>query len=139
GDEEGNGGGGATMTHHGLAVAAIALKLTVVSGAAAQSDFGAGTPESRYFRVDPTVSAGRRGPQVEGYVYNLYDAHATRVLLSIDALDNSGRLIETRRAYVPFDVPARGRSFFQGPAPAASASGPVREEPRDGDRGGERR
>ena len=110
------------MTHYRPAVAAIALALTVVTGTGAQSNFGAGTPESRYFRVDPVVSTGRRGPQVEGYVYNLYDAHAIRVLLSIDAIDASGRLIETRHAFVPFDVPARGRSYFQVPAPAGTAS-----------------
>ena len=110
------------MTHYRRTVAAIALTLTVVTGARAQSDFGAGTPESRYFRVEPAVSAGRRGPQVEGYVYNLYDAHAKNVQLSVDALDASGRLIETRRAFVPFDVPPHGRSFFQVPAPAGTAS-----------------
>ena len=116
------------MTQYRLTVAAIALTLTVVTGAAAQSNFGAGTPESRYFRTEPAVSAGRHGPQVEGYVYNLYDAHATRVLLSIDALDASGRLLETRRAYVPFDVPPRGRSFFQVPAPAGTATARVSVE-----------
>jgi len=116
------------MTHYRPAVAAIALTLTVVTGAAGQSDFGAGTPESRYFRTEPTVSAGRRGPQVEGYVYNLYEAHAKNVQLSIDALDASGRLIETRRAFVPFDVPPHGRSFFQVPAPAGTASARVSVE-----------
>jgi len=116
------------MTHYRPAAAAIALTLSVVSGTHAQSDFGGGTPESRYFRTESAVSAGRRGPQVEGYVYNLCDAHAIRVLLRIDALDNSGRLIETRRAYVPFDVPARGRSFFQVPAPGGTASARVSVE-----------
>ena len=116
------------MTHYRRTVAAIALTLTVVTDAHAQSNFGAGTPENRYFRTEPAVSAGRRGPQVEGYVYNLYDAHATRVLLSIEALDSSGQLIETRRAYVPFDVPPRGRSFFQVPAPAGTASARVSVE-----------
>jgi hypothetical protein len=116
------------MIHYRPTVAAIALTLTVVTGVAGQSDFGAGTPESRYFRTEPTVSAGRHGPQVEGYVYNEYDAHAIRVLLRIDPLDGSGRPLETRRAYVPFDVPPRGRSFFQVPAPTGTASARVSVE-----------
>src|SRR3982751_2611649 len=91
--------------------ATIALLLLVASGAAAQtSDFGAGTPEARYFRVDAAVSAARRGPQVEGYVYNLYDAQAMRVRLNVEALDGTGRLLERRVAYVPLDVPPRGRA-----------------------------
>jgi hypothetical protein len=116
------------MIHYRPTAAAIALTLTVITGAAGQSDFGAGTPESRYFRTELAVSAGRRGPQVEGYVYNLYDAYAIRVLLRIDAVDASGRPLETRRAYVPFDVPPRGRSFFQVAAPAGTASARVSVE-----------
>src|SRR5882724_1856103 len=74
------------MTHHRVTLAAIALTLMAATGAAAQdTGFGAGTPESRYFRVDATVTAGRRGPQLEGYVYNVYDAHATRVRLNVEA------------------------------------------------------
>ena len=119
------------MTHYRSAVAAIALTLTVAWGAQAQSNFGAGTPETRYFRTEPVVSAGRRGPQVEGYVYNLYDYHATRVLLSIDALDASGRLIETRHAFLPFDVPPRGRLFFETPVPSGTASARVSVESFD--------
>ncbi len=61
-----------------------------------------------------------------GYVYNVYDAHATRVRLNVEALDAAGRLIERRVAYVPLDVPPRGRSFFRrrclpGPRRPASA------------------
>jgi len=112
------------MTHYQVAVA-IVLTLTAATGAVAQSDFGAGTPENRYFRTESTVSNGRRGLVVEGYVYNVYDAYATQVLLSIDALDATGRSIETRRAFVPFDIPPRGRSFFNVPAPAGTASARV--------------
>jgi hypothetical protein len=114
------------MSHDRVTLTAIALILAVATGAAAQmSDFGAGTPESRYFRVESGVSAGRRGPQVEGYVYNVYDAHALRVRLNVEALDAAGRLLERRVAYVPLDVPPRGRAFFQAPVPAGTASARV--------------
>jgi hypothetical protein len=107
-----------------VTLAAIALTLTAAAGAAAQ-DFGAGTPESRYFRVDSVVTAGRRGPQIQGYVYNVYDAHAVRVRLRMEALDATGRVLDTRTVFVPTDVPARGRAFFEAPAPAGTASARV--------------
>jgi len=114
------------MTHHRVTLAAIALTLMAATGAVAQdTGFGAGTPESRYFRIDATVTAGRRGPQLEGYVYNVYDAHATRVRLNVEAIDAAGRLIERRVAYVPLDVPPRGRSFFQAPLPAGTTAARV--------------
>jgi hypothetical protein len=109
-----------------VSLAAIALTLTAAAGAAAQdSGLGAGTPESRYFRVDSAVAAGRHGLQVQGYVYNVYDAHAQRVQLRVEELDATGRVLETRTVLVPLDVPARGRAFFAAPAPAGTASARV--------------
>ena len=114
------------MTHHRVTLAAIALTLITATAAAAQdTGFGAGTPESRYFRIDATVTAGRHGPQLEGYVYNVYDAHATRVRLNVKAIDAAGQLIEKRVAEVPFDVPPRGRSFFHAPLPAGTTAARV--------------
>ena len=114
------------MTHHRVTLAAIALTLITATAATAQdTGFGAGTPESRYFRIDATVTAGRHGPQLEGYVYNVYDAHATRVRLNVEAIDAAGQLIEKRVAEVPFDVPPRGRSFFHAPLPAGTTTARV--------------
>jgi hypothetical protein len=114
------------MSSTRVTLAAIALTLTAAAGAAAQdSGFGAGTPESRYFRVDSAVAAGRHGPQVEGYVYNVYDAHALRVRLRVEELDATGRVLETRTVLVPLDVPARGRAFFTAPVATGTASARV--------------
>jgi len=130
------------MIRLGGTVAAIALTLTVLTAVPAQeSNFGAGTPESRYFRTESTVSAGRRGPQIEGYVYNEYEAHALRVRLNIDVLDAGGRVLETRTAYVPLDVPPHGRAFFRVPAPEGATSARVTVQsyewaPRGGGGGG---
>jgi len=114
------------MTQHRVTLAALALTLMATTDTAAQdTGFGAGTPESRYFRIDSTVTAGRRGPQVEGYIYNVYDAYALRVRLNVEAIDAAGRLIETRVAYLPLDVPPRGRAFFQAPLPAGATAARV--------------
>ena len=109
------------MSRTDVTVAALTLALMAATGVAAQ-DFGAGTPESRYFRIDSAVATGRHGPQDEGYVYNVYDAHAERVRLRMEALDATGRVLDTRTVFVPSDVPARGRAFFQAPVPAGTAS-----------------
>ena len=115
-----------TMSRYRVTLAAIALTLAATAGAAAQdSDFGGGTPETRYFRVESALSAGRRGPQVEGYVYNVYDYSATRVRLRAEFSDAAGRPLETRVLYVALDVPPRGRSFFRAPAPAGAATARV--------------
>ena len=130
------------MTRYRVTVAAIALTLTATTPATAQeSNFGAGTPESRYFRTESSVAAGRRGSQVEGYVYNVYEAHAVRVRLDVEALDASGRLLERRTAYVPLDVPPHGRAFFRVGAPVGTASARVTVQsfewaPRGGGSGG---
>ena len=114
------------MSHSRVTLAAIALVLTAAAGAAAQdSGFGAGASETRYFRVDSAVADGRHGPHVEGYVYNFYDTHAVRVLLRVEALDSTGRVVDTRLVLLPLDVPARGRTFFRAPAPAGTASARV--------------
>ena len=130
------------MIQYRATVTAIALTLTAVTAATAQeSNFGAGTPETRYFRTESSVGTGRGGPQVEGYVYNVYEAHALRVRLDVEALDASGRLIEHRAAYVPLDVPPHGRAYFRVGAPAGTASARVTVQsfewaPRGGGGGG---
>src|SRR5256712_11026142 len=110
------------MTHNRVTLAAIALTLMTAAGVAAQdSGFGAGTPEMRYFRVESAVSEGRRGPRVEGYVYNTYDVHAIWVRLRVEAVDAAGRPLETRVAHVPLDAPPRGPAVFPAPVPPGPA------------------
>ena len=48
------------MSDYRVTLAAIALALTAAAGAAAQDvGFGAGTPETRYFRVESAVFVTR--------------------------------------------------------------------------------
>src|SRR5256885_13482730 len=111
----------ATMTPNRVTLAAIALTLMTAAGVAAQdSGFGAGTPEMRYFRVESAVSEGRRGPRVEGYVYNTYDVHAIWVRLRVEAVDAAGRPVQTRAPYVPLDPPPRRPATFSPPQPPAT-------------------
>jgi hypothetical protein len=115
-----------SMRQSARALAGFMLLLAVGAATAAQSsDFGGTTPEARYFRIDSTLGVGRRGPQVDGYVYNLYEAQALRVRLNVDALDASGQLLERRVVFVPLDVPPHGRALFQARVPDGTASARV--------------
>src|SRR3989442_3353256 len=113
------------MTHNRVTLAAIALTLMTAAGVAAQdSGFGAGTPEMRYFRIESAVSEGRRGPRVEGYVYNTYDVHAIWVRLRVEAGHAAGPPPQTRRAYLPLHLPPRRPAFFPAAVAAGTASAP---------------
>lgn len=85
--------------------------------AGAQSDFGAGRPEERYFTVEARVDNARRGPVAEGYVYNRHEVHAVRVRLGVTPIDATGRPLPAVTAWVG-DVPPRSRAFFTAPLPA---------------------
>ena len=89
--------------------------------ASAQSDFGAGRPEERYFTVEAQVGTGRRGPVAEGYVYNRYDFQAARMQLAVTPVDAAGRALPAVTAYVG-EVPPRNRTYFQVPLPAGTTN-----------------
>ena len=111
------------MSHYRVTLAAIVLTLATAAGAAAQdTGFGAGPPETRYFRIESSLLSGSGGPQVEGYVYNVYDQPATRVRLRVECLDGAGRVLDTRLIYVTLDVPGRARSYFRAPVAPGTAS-----------------
>jgi hypothetical protein len=98
-------------------LAAIALVLWTTGPAAPQY-----TPEERYFRVESSVLNGKKGPEIEGYVYNVYDQQATRVRLRVESRDAAGQKIDERFVFVPLDVPPRGRSYFRAPVAASTAT-----------------
>lgn len=127
------------LTRRSFAVSLLLVPM-LARRAAAQSDFGGGRPEERYFSVEARVVSGRRGPMAEGYVYNRYDFHADRVRVALTPADAAGRPLGTITAYVA-EVPPHSRSFFQVPLPQEPASVTARVEsfewtPRGGGGGG---
>ena len=101
-------------------VASILLTPLVTLPATAQSDFGAGRPEERYFSVEARIDSGRRGPVAEGYVHNRYDVHAARVQLALTPVDATGKPLGRVTTYVG-EVPARSRTYFRAPVPPGAA------------------
>jgi hypothetical protein len=113
------------MSHRRFAVVAGVLVLATAGTALGQSvgqRFADSSPEHRYFRIDSSVISGKRGPEIEGYVYNLSDMQAVHVRVAVESLDASGQKIGERTVYVPLDIPPRVRSYFRVPVPAGTAS-----------------
>jgi hypothetical protein len=85
-------------------------------------------PESldRWFQVSWDVTQGRRGPQVEGYVYNTYGQAADRMMLVVERLDAGGQVLDCTQTWMSGTVPSNFRSYFAAPVPDASAKYRVR-------------
>ena len=78
-----------TATRRALAGLVVALALWAPAPAGAQTIYAPETTE-RYFRIEFQVVQKRKGPEVEGYVYNRGRQAAQRVLLQIQRVDASG-------------------------------------------------
>jgi hypothetical protein len=77
----------------------------------------------RYFRVEwRTGQSARRGPVVEGSVYNSHGAIAGSVRVLVEGLDASGQVVSQTLGWVLGDVPIAGRSYFEVPVPGTAAS-----------------
>ncbi len=89
----------------------VAALLTGAAGVSAQI-YAPQTLE-RYFRLEWDVTRGRKGPVVEGYVYNTGPLNAERMRLQIECLDASGRAFGSSTVWVLGLVPMDGRAYFR--------------------------
>ena len=74
-----------------------------------------------YFRIEWQTTQGRRGPVLEGYVYNHSGLMADRMRLSIERLDASGQVVGTTTTWVLGGVPPNNRAWFQTSVPPAAS------------------
>ena len=100
-------------------VALLMAPLLMASTVAAGSNYAPGSLD-RYFRVDFKVVPGSGGQVVEGYVYNMADITADRMLLEIDQLDASGAVVGKTSTRVLGGAPAGSRAWFRAPVPSAA-------------------
>jgi hypothetical protein len=93
-----------------IAALTVAALLTGAAGSSAQIY----APESleRYFRLEWEVTRGKKGPAIEGYVYNKGPRTAERMCLQIERLDASGRVVGSSTVWVLGGVPMDGRAYF---------------------------
>src|SRR5206468_2855331 len=97
----------------------VAALLTGAVGVSAQIY----APESlaRDFRLEWEVTRGRKGPKVEGYVYNQAMRTADRMRLQIERLDASGKVVGSSTVWVFGTVRPDGRAYFSASVPEAAS------------------
>jgi hypothetical protein len=110
-----------TRARRGIIVGlAVALLLAGSLPGRAQTLYAPETTD-RYFRVEFQVTQNRRGPGVEGYVYNRARQAAQRVRLQIQRVDAAGAVVGSSTIWVPGEVPMESRAFFSAAVPDAAS------------------
>ena len=101
----------------------VALTIVALLTGAAGSSAQIYAPQSleRYFRLEWEVTRGRKGPAIDGYVYNNGPRTAERMLLQIERLDASGRVVGSSTVWVLGRVPMDGRAYFSASVPDATS------------------
>jgi len=93
-------------------VAAMTLGLVLTGWVSASAQLWAPESLERFFRLEWEVRQARKGPVIEGYVYNIGAQNAEHLLLQIDRLDNSGSVVGTSTLWVLGEVPRNNRAYF---------------------------
>jgi hypothetical protein len=101
------------------ALTAAALLLTCAASTAAQ--IYAPQTLDRYFRLEWTVTRDRKGPAIEGYVYNTSRRPVERMRLQIERLDAAGTVVGSTAVWVLGSVPVDNRAYFYASVPAAAS------------------
>src|SRR5262249_28136234 len=104
----------------------LAVLLLVACATARQGDASldpaANTTDTADFTVTAQPGTWRNQPQVEGYVRNKRDFSANRIMLRVEAVDGTGRMLTSAIRHLDQKIPANDRVFYQvpspGPAPA---------------------
>ena len=117
-----------------VALVVVAYFLAGCGGISPSSAWQAHCPQGNYapqsldewFRSSSEVIQGRRGPQVEGYIYNNYFAGAEQMLVGVEQLSPSGQAVGCLMVWVSGIVQPRDRAYFVAPVPDASAKYRVR-------------
>jgi hypothetical protein len=109
-----------TRTRHAITGLTIALLLASAAPGRAQTIYAPETTD-RYFQVEFDVTRNRKGPAVEGYVYNRGRTAAQRVRLQIQRVDAAGSVVDSSTIWVQGDVPMDARAFFSASVPEAAS------------------
>ena len=102
-------------------VSAMTLGLVLTGWVVASAQIWAPQSLERFFRLEWEVKQARKGPMIEGYVYNLGAQNAEHLQLQIDRLDNSGGVVGTSTIWVLGEVPRNNRAYFGASVGAATS------------------
>jgi hypothetical protein len=97
------------------------LTLVVVGLVSAGAGPGNAAESSGDFRVEFQTSRHARGVVVEGYVHSPYSRATDRMVLRIERLDASGRIVGASRTWVAGGTPTAGRAYFSARVAEANA------------------
>jgi hypothetical protein len=75
----------------------------------------------RYFRIEWQVGRDRKGPAIDGYIYNQAQRDAERVRVRIERLDAAGAVVGSSDVWVLGGAPQHGRAYFKASVPAAAS------------------
>jgi hypothetical protein len=88
---------------------AVVLSLLVVQGVALAQTVG---DPDRFFALEWGGGERRGRPNVNGYVVNNYRVRAANMRLLVEALDASGKAVDSTTGFVA-DVPPGARVYFE--------------------------
>jgi hypothetical protein len=100
---------------------ALTVGLLLASAVGASAQIFVAQSLERYFRVEWRVTRDRKGPAVEGYVYNTAGRTAERMRLQIDRVDASGSVIGNSIIWLPGDIHRDDRAFFSSSVPESAS------------------
>src|SRR5947208_7488669 len=98
-------------------IAALTVAALLIGAAPVSAQIYAPQSLERYFRLEWEVARDRKGPAIEGYVYNKGPRTAERMRLQIEHRDASGRVVGSSTTWVLGRVPMDGRAYFSAPVP----------------------
>jgi hypothetical protein len=87
------------------AITALTIGLLLTGAVGASAQIFAPQSLDRYFRIEWQVTRDRKGPGIEGYVYNTAAQTAERMRLRIDRVDASGGGVGHSTIWLHGDVP----------------------------------
>ena len=102
-------------------VTALTVGLLLAGAVGASAQIFVAQSLERYFRVEWRVTRDRKGPAVEGYVYNTAGRTAERMRLQIDRVDASGSVIGNSIIWLPGDLHRNDRAFFSSSVPESAS------------------
>jgi hypothetical protein len=103
------------MSRARAAIAACAAALLfggVGAGVAPAQTLISPETTARDFHIEFEVTRNRKGPVVEGYLYNDSRYNAQRVRLQIQRVDAAGGVVGSSSMWVNGDVPMGSRAYF---------------------------
>jgi hypothetical protein len=94
-------------------VAALAIALIGLGAAPAPAQIYSPQSVERDFKLEWQATRDRKGPAIEGYLYNTSRQTAQRVRLEIARLDAGGNVVGAAAIWLPGEVQKGDRAYFR--------------------------